>query len=143
MFRHRLALVLPSFGFSSSPPAPSSVGTGLCTKPSGTNTDSAFKLMSHPNIMDQSLCALLFSFSTGVTVPSTSLPFSLSSSPNWCFMLSWLSVSLAGASGERDETKFANLLIDFSVNCVIPFLNLASGLLHFSLSLPFVSVGGS
>lgn len=44
ILRHRLASVLPSFGFSSSPPAPSSVGIGLCTKPSGTYTDLAFRI---------------------------------------------------------------------------------------------------
>lgn len=73
------------------------------------------------------LVIVRFCFSTGVTVPSTSLHFSLSSSPNWCFMLSWLLVSLAGASGERDKTDtFVQiwLLTCLLIFSVIPFLQI-------------------
>lgn len=86
-------------------------------------------------------------FSTGVTVPSTSLHFSLSSSPNWCFMLSWLSVSLAGASGKRNKTDtfvqswLLTCLLLVSVNPFLPIRPLAWYFLsHLCLSGWIVSL---
>lgn len=106
-----LAWALPSSGPFSLRPAPLSVGTVLCIKPSGLTCNLDYNDLAHagrhfPKLSD------IFSifFLLGVTAPSISFCSSSFSSPKWSSTSSWLLASLDGGSGTTNGHYFLLLV---------------------------------